>query len=231
MRLGLSKSAVGRGIVWILAVLGTSAATVDASTMHPPSPFGFTTTGWIGSPNGNDTKVISFAGMDHTSLYGMQSQSEILSSPSPVAVNLGAFRVYGDLFPGVATTHKDTPFRIYFDPDGGNGLVVTGVLNGTVTGSASDSLTATFKGINPDIVSDGYDSTLKEYPFNNGDLTSVLILPADSITLRSSGSYHGVTPIGATVHPVPEPGMFVMFSVIAGFGVISVRRNFAKKRR
>jgi hypothetical protein len=147
--------------------------------------------------------------------------------------SLGYFQVTGQAA-GQSTTYDNTPFSITYSPASIDGNAVTGtaqisgVLNGTVTGSDYSTVVATFKGVTNDTVQ----------TVDNGNLvTSVLSIPQGSQLLVPSTTFNGettveglVTTTGLPINetPAPEPSTIALFlSTVGGLGL----RKYVLARR
>ncbi len=147
--------------------------------------------------------------------------------------SVGYFQVTGQAA-GQSTTYDNTPFSITYSPASidGNAVtgtaVISGVLNGTVTGGDYSTVVATFKN-----VSNSSFSTV-----DNGNLvTSVLSIPQGSQLLVPSTTFNGETTVEGLVTtsgvPVqetaaPEPSTIALFlSTVCGLGL----RKYVLARR
>jgi hypothetical protein len=123
---------------------------------------------------------------------------------------------------GQSTTYTNTPFTLKFNADGINGspvqpnetpVTVSGVLNGTLTGSNQSSVVATFNGID-------------KPTFQTGLYSNSLTIPGSSMLVVPSTSNNGTSSVQATLAstatgiPVPEPSTVVIFgAAIGGLGL------------
>ena len=134
--------------------------------------------------------------------FGMISLIKSLSDASfnsPSFFSLGDFQVAA-LPTGEATTYTNTPFSITlianqvdgFVPDSnGTPIVISGVLNGTITGGNQSTVRALF---NP----------IGEVPFQTGSFANMLTLPVTDIFLVPSTTNNGVT-TARSRPPPPSP--------------------------
>ncbi len=159
------------------------------------------------------------------------------SSINDAAVNtvsnlpLGEFQV-APLGPNSTTTYTNTPFSLTLIPSAYNGgalsnfspLTVTGMLNGTLTGSSQSSVIAT---INP-IANDTFQlgsatSTLAGLP------NQVLLVPnsAGGVTTLE-GAINTVGTVNPSQAPVPEPSTIALF--LTTVGGLALRRYVLARR-
>ena len=148
-------------------------------------------------------------------------------------VSMGYFQVTGQAA-GQSTTYDNTPFSITYSPGSidGNAITgaikITGVLNGTVTGSNYSTVIATF---NP-VTSNSFQTV------DNGNLvTSTLSIPQGSLFLVPSTTFNGETTVEGLIKtngvpinetPAPEPSTIALFlSTVGGLGL----RRFVLVRR
>lgn len=188
----------------VLALTTLNGQPVKASTLIQ-----YTTSGSVDSTGISGVPVVSFVSLD-------QNQ---FSSAS--YFSLGNFKV--DPLPlGKSTTYDDTPFQITLTVNQVEGntpepnetpIVLSGHLNGTITGGTQSSVQATFDPI----------GSIK---FKTGPYSNVLTLPGLTFTLVPSTTNHGLTTAEAhlsttpTEKPVPEPTSIAMFlTTIAGIGL------------
>lgn len=191
---GVSKLALALGITFFTGVSASASTLVTYSTSGSVESSGVTGSG-----------VISFKSLTDASF------------DSPSFFSLGDFQVAA-LPAGESTTYDNTPFNITLivnEVDGGvpvpNGtpIVISGVLNGTVTGAKQSTVRALF---NP----------IGEVPFQTGQFAHVLTLPVTDIYLVPSTTNEGVTTAEAHLQttPVPEPTSIALFlTALAGLGV------------
>lgn len=192
---GVSKLAFALSLAFLT---GSSAS---ASTLFTYSTSGTVeSTGVTGSGG-----VISFSSLTDATFN------------SPSFFSLGDFQVAA-LPAGESTTYDQTPFKITLianEVDGGvptpNGtpIVITGKLDGTITGGNQSTVRALFDPIG-------------EVPFLTGSFGNVLTLPVTDIFLVPSTTNNGITTAEAHLRtvPVPEPTTIALFlTTLAGLGL------------
>ncbi|WP_254053386.1 PEP-CTERM sorting domain-containing protein [Singulisphaera sp. GP187] len=187
-------------LVLALSVAFLAGGNVSASTLVT-----YSTSGTVESSGVTGSGVISFKSLTNASF------------DSPSFFSLGDFQVAA-LPAGESTVYKNTPFSITLianEVDGGvpvpNGtpIVISGVLDGTVTGGKQSTVRALF---NP----------IGEVPFMTGAFANVLTLPVTDIYLVPSTTNEGVTTAEAHLRtsPVPEPTTIALFlTTLAGLGL------------
>jgi hypothetical protein len=199
-----------------LGLFAALSSAVQADTMtttatDPTSLMGYSTSGRIGVTGISGPNVISFNSVAQASFE------------APSSLSLGEFLVAA-LPAGISTTYTNTPFQIsYIDQsvDGNNPgtnqtpIMLTGLLNGTVTGPSQSSVVATF---NPIPINE----------FQTGNFQNILSLQNSSLSLVPSTTNGGQTTAQAQIivkaAPVPEPATIAIFlTAIAGVGL---RRRF-----
>ncbi len=204
-----------------LGLLLTSPSMVQAGPIQ--SQVYFNTIGSVDSFNVSGTPVVSFQGASGT-----------ITSGSPFS--LGNF-VISSPPAGSTTTYTNIPFQILFKTEAVNGVVpspnetpvvLTGMLNGTVSAGAAGSspqsnLTVSFA--SPDFTPGSvppYPVTVT--PFATGDLTNYL-------NITNPGSNGGAVEANlTTTQTVPEPGSIAIFASIAGLGLWQKRRKASSHR-
>jgi len=193
-----------------LIAYGASGAWASALMNYSTSGSIDTATGVTGSP------IISFDSVQNNSF----------SSPS--SFSLGQF-VVANLPDGQTTSYSNTPFSITLLVNSVDGttpvpnqspIVVTGELNGSITGSNQSNVQATFDPIN--------NST-----FLTGLLSNTVSIPNSPLSLVPSTTNTGHTSaqaflVNTPTTPVPEPTSVALFLTALGLGLRHRLRN-AKK--
>lgn len=139
-------------------------------------------------------------------------------------IPLGFFQVAAQSA-GQSTTYNNTPFSITFVPSTLNGttlvnpgtVMISGVLNGVVTGGNQSSVVATF-------------STPSTGSFTLGGSSSTLSIPQTSLLLVPSSAGGGETTVAGVITSVatPEPSTIALFlTTIGGLGL----RKYVLRRR
>jgi hypothetical protein len=202
------------GLWTIVAALGLTA--MPGSGASASTLITYSTSGTIASSGVTGTPVISFDSLNQNTLN------------SPSYFSLGDFQVAG--LPGTqSTTYNATPFQITLIVNDVNGvaptpntpIVLTGTLDGTVTGSKQSTVKVHFDPI----------GTLD---FQTGQYDQKLTLPQLSATLVPSTTNDGVTTAEAhlvttlnSTH-IPEPTSIALFlTTLAGLGL---RRHIRTRR-
>jgi hypothetical protein len=208
-----------RTSAFALACLAFVGADVKASAVSQTYSTGGTVLGTgISSPDGSTpTNVISFTPV----------VSGAFTAPS--AVSLGQFQV-ATLPAGKETDYNNTPFSITYNPltiAGSNfsttasPITITGMLNGSITGSQS-SVVATFNSISNPVFASADGQLLSTL--------SVLNNPLDLVPASAGG----ITTIQAqviTTSPVPAPEpttMAILLTSVVGFGLRKKLRSGRK---
>ena len=149
---GLRTSVIALGMVAAVAVFAPAPARGDATPAGGTvqSLMQYSTAGAIGTTGISGPNVISFNSIPN----GVFTAS---SNPTGTSnFSLGEF-VVAPLPDGQSTVYNNTPFRITYLTDAVGGqtpvpndtpIQLTGVLNGTVTGSSVSTVVATFNNVN-----------------------------------------------------------------------------------
>jgi hypothetical protein len=192
------------------------------------SQLSYTTSGQIDPKTGvSGTNVISYV--------PLQSGNSVDSSTGVTNAGLGNFVITGE--PGKTTTYTNTPFQINFLPAmygsdatvaNDSPVVLTGTLNGVVSGSSTSTVTANF-------------SPVANNTFSLGTAggTGNFSLPAGSLLLAPSTSNDGKTSAQGLINftagsgpgeaPVPEPSTIALF--LTTIGGLGLRRYVQSRRR
>jgi hypothetical protein len=192
---------------WLASDAGAAAMSSDSIK----SFMDYSTSGSIDPDGVNGTPVISFNSVS----------SGAYTAPS--SFSLGEFLVAA-LPDGNTTTYTNTPFHITYVthkvdgnvPDvNGTPVVMSGVLNGTITDGSQSNVVATFDPTGP-------------APFQTGDFTNTLNVVDQSLSLVPSSTNGGRTTAQAqmivqgVVPPpaIPEPTTIAVFlTAIVGLGL------------
>ena len=191
-------------------VLAAGMVVLAASSGRADAIMNYTTSGSIDSGGVSGPGVISFIPVS-TNQFN-----------APSAFSLGDFQVAA-LPDGQTTTYTNTPFHITYLANTVNGqapnpnqtpIQVSGVLNGTVTGSNQSSVVATFDPIS--------NST-----FLTGQYSNTIGILDSPLSLVPSTTNNGQTSAQATLdtqfqgtNPIPEPTSIALFlTTLAGLGV------------
>ncbi len=199
------------------AAIALSLAAVFGSAAGADTIMSFSTSGAVDSTGVTGPGVISFDSV----------ASGAFNAPS--SFSLGSFQVAG-LPPGQSTTYTNTPFHITYvtnmingDAPGSvnNPLVVSGVLNGTITGSSQSDVVATF-------------SPISTPTFAVGNYENTLSISETALSLVPSTTNGGLTTAQASLttleitHGIPEPSTMALFAfATAG---LAVRHRLRKSK-
>lgn len=211
------RSAALPAIILALALpfFATNSATAGSISSVPS--FGFTTSGQIGSSGITGFNTISY-----------QSQADPIWGTTGSRY-LGKFLV-GPLPEGISTTYANTPFSISVLPaalqvndtwykDGLQPVVLTGRLNGMITGTSYSNVVASFDPVSPwvDIVNGGV-------PGNQTFLagTGPFLVAAGGTTDATMN--WALIPSASPV-PVPEPTAFMIIASGLTVGLVARRRK------
>lgn len=200
------------------------------------APLSYSTSGQVDPTSGvTGTNVVSFV--------PLSSSNAVDLSGGATNAGLGNF-VLSPLAASASTTYKNTPFKISFLPASYKGdtsvsgdapVVLTGKLNGVVTGPSSSTVQATFDPVSSGMVGLGTAGTAS------------FTLPTGSLFLAPSTSNAGMssaqglvtfTPgvgtgngggAGGAEAPVPEPSTIALF--LTTVGGLGLRRYVLGRRR
>jgi hypothetical protein len=199
------------------AVLTLTALAWHASSAQADGILNYHTSGGPGTADISGSPAISFV--------PVQSGSVDTASN----ISLGTF-VVAALPSGESTTYNNTPFSLSLIPDSFNGttvqdspVVISGHLNGTVTGPNESSVIATFNPTTTDGFSIGSGSGTLNLS-NSQELLVPSSVNGGQTTLQAQVT---ATPINSA--PAPEPSTIALFlSMVGGLGL---RRVVQKRRR
>jgi hypothetical protein len=213
---GLRTAVVALGLV-ACAQTGVKADAISSATNS--SVLGYSTAGSIDTTTAADgvsgTNVISFVPITNSQVSATSN------------VPLGYFQVAAEPT-GQSTTYTNTPFSINFipatiaaeTPTSSSPVTITGILNGTISGSNQSSVVATFNTFNG-------MSTLETA---GGTYSSTLSIPQGSmLPLVPSSAGSGATTVEGIIStklspnnevPAPEPSTIALFlSTVCGLGL------------
>jgi hypothetical protein len=218
----MTKGWTGLRIAVIALGLFTSAST----STKADSILGYGTAGAIDATSSSDgvtgANVISFVPITSASVDANSN------------ISLGYFQVTGQAA-GQSTTYNNTPFSITYSPSSIDGnavtgtVTITGVLNGTVTGTNYSQVVATF---NP--LANGMTQVVD----GSNLVSSTLSIPQGSQLLVASTTLSGETTVAGSIattstpngseHSLPEPSTIALFlSTVGGLGL----RKYVLARR
>ncbi len=228
---GLRTSAVALS----LAFGAASAARADVISMPATATIDYSTSGQIDTSAGvTGTNVISYDSITPGKTDAAGNVEGSFTSPSQFS--LGNF-VVAALPVGQSTTYTNTPFSITYISTSVNGatpspndtpIVLTGVLNGTITGGSQSSAVATF---------DKADAAM----FRTGDYLDTLKVLDNPIHLVPSSSLNGTSTAQAELSVVyspepppspintPEPTSIALF--LTAIGGLGLRRRLRQSAR
>lgn len=221
---GLRSAVIALGLVAWTAT-GAMAAQLAKSTLS------YTTSGQIDPTTGvTGTNVISYVPLHSGNSVNLHS--------GQTNAGLGNF-VVSPLADGVETVYKNTPFQISFLPASFNDdttvsndapVVLTGSLNGVVSGGSTSTVQASFDPI-----------ANSSFALGNAG-TGNFALPTGSLLLAPSTSNSGTTSAQALItfsagngdgpggeKPVPEPSTIALF--LTTIGGLGLRRYVQERRR
>ncbi len=221
---GLRTAVVALGLV-ASTQTGVNAAAISSTTND--SILGYSTAGSIDTTTATDgvsgTNVISFVPITNSQVSATSN------------VPLGYFQVAAEPT-GQSTTYTNTPFSINFipgtvageTPTSASPIKITGVFNGTITGSNQSSVVATFNTFNG----------VSNLTAASGTFTSTLTIPQGSmLPLVPSSAGSGATTVEGMISttlssnnevPAPEPSTIALFlSTVCGLGL----RKYVLARR
>ena len=196
-------------------VIATSSLSAGAIASVPS--FGFTTSGQIGSSGITGFNTISY-----------QSQADTIWGTTGNRY-LGKFLV-GPLPEGLSTTYADTPFSISVLPaalqvddvwykNDLQPIVLTGRLNGSITGTTYSNVVASFDPVSPwvDIVKGGV-------PGNQTFLAGTGPVLVSAGTTTDAYMNWALVPSASPV-PVPEPTTFMIIASGLTIGLLARKRR------
>jgi hypothetical protein len=221
---GLRTAVVALGLV-ACAQTGVKADSITSATSN--SILGYSTAGSIDTTTAADgvsgTNVISFVPITNSQVSATSN------------VPLGYFQVAAEPT-GQSTTYTNTPFSINFipatiageTPTSSSPVTITGVLNGTISGSNQSSVVATFSTFNG----------ISALATADGTYSSALNIPQSSmLPLVPSSAGSGATTVEGIITtklspnnevPAPEPSTIALFlSTVCGLGL----RKYVLARR
>jgi hypothetical protein len=221
---GLRTAVVALGL-GACAQTGVDAAAISATSSD--AILGYSTAGSVDTTKAGDgvsgTNVISFVPITNSQVSATSN------------VPLGSFQVASELT-GQSTTYTNTPFSISFipatvageTPSTSSPVMITGVLNGTISGSNQSSVVATFNTFNG-------VSTVNT---SAGTFNSTFSIPQGStLPLVPSSAGNGATTVEGMIAttlsstnevPAPEPSTIALFlSTVCGLGL----RKYVLARR
>jgi hypothetical protein len=221
---GLRTAVVALGF-FICAQTGAKAASITSA--NSDATVGYSTAGSVDTTTTADgvtgTNVISFVPITNSQVSATSN------------IPLGYFQVAAEPT-GQSTTYANTPFSINFipgtiageTPTSSSPVTITGVLNGTITGSNQSSVVATFNTFNGVSTLETADATYK----------STLSIPQSSmLPLVPSSAGNGATTVEGMIAtklspnnevPAPEPSTIALFlSTVCGLGL----RKYVLARR
>ena len=228
-RLGTSVVALG-----LVAGGGARAATTPTASATVTAPSG-TLLGYDTAMSSIDaTGITTTGGASPTAVTYVPVAGGTFLTPS--SLSLGSFQA-ASLADGQSVTYNNTPFHIMFSADAINGqsgfqpnqtpIDISGVFNGTLTGSTGSTLTATFdKPAASALLNANVDPTqVATYSFMTGLYTNTMTLPDNPLHIVPASSNDGLTTAQAVLNnsaitaPVPEPSTVVIFAAtLAGLG-------------
>lgn len=196
------------GITLVLG-LAASAEAGPSPSQSSKVLMSYATSGSINSQGVSGTPVISFNSVPSAQFT------------TPSSFSLGEFMVSA-LPSGVSTSYTDTPFSITYlvsqvdnKPinSGYQPIVLTGKINGTVTGASQSDLMVSFDSTPvPAFLTNGYSNTLVNLD------TSLTLVPSTTNGGRTTAQSLLV------VQPVPEPASIVVFGLSTA-GLVWYRRR------
>lgn len=193
-------------LILALALSGWVASTAGADPITP-TIIDYSTDGSVGGPSGGP---VHFEGTDGSFI-------------TPGTFVLGQFET--PVLPSSATlTYTNTPFNIdvsFSTPSGpASDLIISGLINGTITGNTSSSMVATITS-----VVQGSESGQLPFPLNTFQVLAPQILAPRGMQGGITNLYAYSSFNAAAETLVPEPSTFALFgTVLVGFGVRRWRR-------
>ena len=226
----MRKSRGWAGLRNTVIAFGCVAATAGAARASAISTTGTPTNVISDSTN---SPVLSYdtvgSSVSNVGVVGTQVLSFVPTSGgsflAPSSLGLGSFQAVAQPG-GSTTTYTNTPFSVKFNADALNGatfqpnetpVTISGVLNGTISGSNQSNVVATFNSID-------------KAAFQTGLYSNSLVIPTSGLNIVPSSSNGGMSSVQvsltstATGSPVPEPSTVLVFGASA-LGLVLWRRR------
>jgi hypothetical protein len=214
------KNSTWTGLPTVVMALGLVTGTTSVVKADPTVTYD--TSGAVGTTGITGSNVISFVPITFNSSTGGSSTTPSSNTfDAPSNFSLGYFQV-GQLDPGVTTTYNNTPFSLTLHFDSVNGatptpnatpITISGVLNGTVSGSDVSSVTATFNtpvntpAAGATVNSASSTPTQLTDTFTAGLYNNTLTVPTGNFLIVPSTSNFGRTTMEASLTSVLSPAI------------------------